>query len=112
MVGSPATTGYSGPIETIMANTVWTPGSRTTDGAVGPTKGRLGAVILRSGSAAAAVDVYDDAAAASGTVLCALAVDAANKSETFVAKDDGVRFVRGLFIDITGAGALVVVHYA
>ena len=88
---------------------VFLPCPRTTDGSAYTGAGVLGGVVLQSGSDAAAVRVYDGTDA-TGTLLCALAVAAANTSTDWTAPDEGVRFGTGLYVDLTGTSPAAVCY--
>lgn len=91
------------------ASPVYLPAPRTTDGQAYTGSGTLGSVVLQSGSDAAAVRVYDGTDA-TGVLLCALAVSAANLSTDWLAPGGGVRFGTGLYVDLTGTSPAAVCY--
>jgi hypothetical protein len=82
----------------------------SADGAVLARPGQLIAVLLAAGSANATLILYDNPAAASGTVLCKLAA-LANDSVSFT-PPVGISAGGGIFADIEGTGANATVLYA
>lgn len=88
-------------------------GEFTSDGAVwanGP--GRLSHVTVRSdGTNDATAILYDNASAATGTKVFEGGVAGGDEARPFDFAD-AVRFKNGLYLDITGTGASVIVHVA
>ncbi len=55
--------------------------------------------------------IYDNASAASGTVLFKAIVPGTEDTAYFRMPGEGVRCVNGLYADVTGTGAEFVLHY-
>lgn len=81
----------------------------TGDGAVKTTNGQLVAVCLTAAAATSTIVLYDNASAASGTVLCSLSC-VANTSVTFTPAVP-FAFSNGIYADINGASAVAYVVY-
>lgn len=87
-------------------------GLLSADVAVSDTSGRLHALtVLTDGTNAATVVLYDNASAASGTVLAKVIVAGADRMAVFSPHDAGVVVNQGIFLDITGTGAEAIVHF-
>lgn len=84
-------------------------GLKTASGVVSASPAVLLGVIAVGGSAVTTVIVYDNASAASGTIL-AKAVVPINQT-AHVPLDIGVVALNGLYVSIAGAGGEAVVHY-
>lgn len=82
----------------------------TSDSVVKAASGYLVSVLLTAGSAAATIVLYDNASAASGTVLATLKTSAANISVQW-SPAQPIAFQNGIYADITGASATAYVAY-
>lgn len=83
----------------------------TADGAVYALPCKLWGLSLSPAAAASSIVVYDNASAASGTVLAKLSV-AANTQTVNITFNQGVQAQFGLYVDISGASADAVVYYS
>lgn len=72
----------------------------------------LGLQVLADGTNAATVIIYDNASAASGTVLVKVIVDATLTSQDARIPLAGIVANKGLYADVTGTGAEFIVHYS
>lgn len=82
----------------------------TADGVVKAAPGQLVSVLLTAGDAAAAsVVLYDNASAASGTILATL--KAAQGTTVQWSPSSSYSCANGIYADITGAGAAAYVVY-
>lgn len=77
-----------------------------------------GLILEGDGTNACNVILYDNASAASGTVIAKLllsasttAIDSVPKTSSFVLAD-GIECNNGIFADVTGTGAAYIVHYS
>lgn len=88
-----------------------TSGTKSADGIIfaGPVKLK-GVLLNADGTNAATAVLYNNASAASGTVVAKLQVDAGLVYESY-SIDDGVMCTNGLYLDITGTGAECIVHF-
>lgn len=94
-------------------NSVTSSGLQTADGVISNAPGRLhGVSVGADGTNAATVIIYDNASAASGVVLAKVIIDATSTHESVVLPDCGVEANNGLYLDIGGTGAEVVVYYS
>lgn len=66
--------------------------------------------LLADGTNAATVVLYDNASAASGTVIAKVIVDATSTYEWFTS-DAGIVCNNGIYADVTGTGAEYIVHF-
>ena len=71
----------------------------------------LSVQVIADGTNAATAILYDNASAASGTVVSKIIVDATLTFESFQSTC-GIECSNGLYLDVTGTGCEVVVHYA
>lgn len=95
-----------------MSNPSTSSGLLSSDSVVSNMPGRLHCVtVLTDGANAATVVVYDNASAASGTVLAKIIVAAADRSAVFSPHDEGIVVNNGIYLDITGTGAEAIVHF-
>lgn len=86
-------------------------GAKIADGVILDQPGKLTSVILTGdGTNAATLLVYDNASAASGTLLASLSVDAGLVYESFCPHFP-IDALNGIYIDIGGTGASAIVHY-
>jgi len=84
---------------------------RTADAAIYVGRGTLNAVtVLTDGTNAATLTIYDNASAASGTVLYKSIVAGADLQKADV-YNLAIRCVNGLYADISGTGAAYIIHY-
>ena len=86
-------------------------GEKTSDAAVVASGGFLTSVyVITDGSNNAKVIIYDNASAASGTVLLEMTVIASDqyggRSWVFPAE-----FYNGIYVDVTGTGASYIIEY-
>lgn len=82
----------------------------TADGAIKTKSGQLVSVLLSSGGAAATLILYDNASAASGTVLATIKTATNNDSNQWSPAVPYV-FANGIYADISGTGASATVVY-
>lgn len=86
-------------------------GLKSADAAISTGAGLLCAVqLITDGTNAATLVIYDNASAASGTVLYKGSITGASLSRTDVLTFP-VKAVNGLYADITGTGANYIVHF-
>lgn len=87
---------------------------RTADAAILNAPGRLRGLILEGdGTNAASVILYDNASAASGTILAKLALKAVSGDLILDMniQDSGIVALNGIYADVTGTGAAYIVYY-
>lgn len=82
----------------------------TSDSVVTASGGYLISVLLTAGSDAATVVLYDNASAASGTILATLKTSAANISAEW-SPGQPIAVNNGIYADITGTNAAAYVVY-
>lgn len=94
-------------------------GRKTADAAIAARPCLLKSVILEGdGTNAATVILYDNASAASGTVLAKLLLSAVgtatDKVPMYAAFEskDGIECNNGIYADVTGTGAAYIVHFS
>lgn len=80
---------------------------RTDDGSLADFAGVIRAIVLRSGSDAATVLVYDNPSGASGDILADMA-SLANNSAILSAVS--IPFSQGLYVDISGTAPAVTIY--
>lgn len=86
-------------------------GSLTSDTAVATRTCVLHSVqLIGDGTNQATVTVYDNASAASGTVLAKIIIDAGLTYDKFTSCY-GIEAFNGLFVDVAGTGAEAIIHY-
>ena len=85
-------------------------GLNTADAAIAVGRNRINAVTLIGGSTASSVILYDNASAASGTVLAKL-TQATNLGMTHVLFENPVFAENGIYADVDGTGAEYIVYY-
>lgn len=74
--------------------------------------GRLtGLLALADGTNAATIILYDNATAASGTVLAKIVVKATDTFETAHIPDAGIDCLNGVYAALSGTGAACVVYF-
>lgn len=78
---------------------------RTTDGAIATGRMRLKGMTVTVSTPGAALIVYDNASAASGTVLLTVSTAVAG-SFPVVIPGEGILALDGLYLDINGAAAV------
>lgn len=86
-------------------------GLQTADAVISATPAAVHSVtVIGDGTNAATVVIYDNASAASGTVLAKVVVDAGLTFEhiTFDLPAEGSK---GIYADVTGTGAEYIVHF-
>lgn len=81
----------------------------TADGVIKASNGQLVAILLQGGSANSTLILYDNASAASGTVVASIAA-LTNDSVAFC-PTASLPFVNGLYADISGTGAAATIVY-
>ena len=81
----------------------------TSDAVVSAKGGRIGSVVLTPAAAVSTLILYDNASAASGTVLLSLQA-AANGNSAIFAPTDAIAFSNGVYADIGGSGAAAYVN--
>jgi hypothetical protein len=87
-------------------------GLKSADAAILAQSGELhGLTVLADGTNPATVVLYDNASAASGTVLAKIIVDATATSEVWTPVAP-IECVNGIYADVSGTGAEFIVHYA
>lgn len=87
-------------------------GLKSADGIILAMPGRLmGLQVNADGTNQATVVLYDNASAASGTVLAKVIVDATLTSEELVVGEAGVVVNNGIYADVTGTGAEFIVYF-
>lgn len=87
---------------------------RTADAAILARPGRLmGLVLEGDGTNACNVILYDNASAASGTVLYKLALKASSGDliNPAIIPSEGIACLNGIYADVTGTGAAYIVQY-
>lgn len=88
-------------------------GRKTADAAIVTRPTRLVSVILEGdGTNAASVTLYDNASAASGTVLAKVLLQASGPMYTQFMIPEGVECSNGIYADVAGTGAAYIVHYS
>lgn len=88
-------------------------GVKTADAAIMAQSGYLcGLTVIADGTNAATVTLYDNASAASGTVLMEITVDATDTTEVWVPAE-AIECANGIYADLTLAAgtARYIVHY-
>lgn len=86
-------------------------GLKTADGIIMARPGKLTSIMVTADNTnAASVILYDNASAASGTVLAKLIVDATSTHES-ISFTCPIDCLNGIYLDIGGTGAEVIVHY-
>lgn len=87
-------------------------GLQNADAAIAARPARLlGLQVVGDGTNAATVVVYDNASAASGTVLAKVVVDAGLVEAHPALPIGGVCANKGIYVDVTGTGAEYIVYY-
>lgn len=95
-----------------MNDTATSSGLKSSDSVISARPCRLMSVqVIADGTNAATAILYDNASAASGTVVAKIIVDATLTYEAFTS-DCGIECSNGLYLDIGGTGAECVVHFA
>jgi hypothetical protein len=85
-------------------------GLKTSDAVIATGRNRINAITLIGGSTASSVIVYDNASAASGTVL-GKATQATSGVTTHVLFENPVVAEDGIYADVTGTGAEYIIYY-
>lgn len=94
-----------------MHNSSQSSGLKSADTAIMTQPGKLTSLIVcADGTNAATAVLYDNASAASGTVLAKVIVDAGATQE-HVSFDYPIDCLQGIYLDISGTGAECIVHY-
>jgi len=95
-----------------MAGTNKSSGLKTADAAIAAGKAILaGAHIITNGTADVTLTLYDNASAASGTVIFKQVVTGTDDSIPYTLPDGGVGAKNGIYADIAGTGAEYIVFY-
>jgi hypothetical protein len=95
-----------------MDYTATTSGSKVADGVIFARPCRVHSIMLETdGTNVATCILYDNPSAASGTVLASLSCLGADRQATW-SLDCGVEANSGVYLDIGGTGAKVVIHYS
>lgn len=81
----------------------------TADGIVSAAPGMLVSVLLAGGSGASSVVLYDNASAASGTILATVKAIATDSREWSPAQP--IVCSKGIYADISGTGAAAYIAY-
>lgn len=88
-------------------------GRKTADAAIAARPCLLKSAILEGdGTNACTVILYDNASAASGTVLAKLLLQASGPMYVDFNSNDGILASNGIYADVTGTGAAYVVHFS
>lgn len=88
-------------------------GLKSADAAISTISGRLlGLYLIADGTNAATLTVYDNASAASGTVLCKISIPAGQTYNDSHLPGEGVVVNNGIYADVSGTGAQYIVHYS
>jgi hypothetical protein len=88
-------------------------GRKTADAAISARPALLKGVTLEGdGTNACSVIIYDNASAASGTVLAKVLLPASGDMYVSWSESDGVEAINGLYADVAGTGAAYIVHYS
>lgn len=89
-------------------------GRKTSDAAICGRPCVVKSLILEGdGTNAASVILYDNATAASGTVLAKLLLSASSDScIVFDGGPEGIECSNGIYADVAGTGAAYIVHFA
>ncbi len=85
-------------------------GLKTADAVIATGRNRINAITLIGGSTASSVIVYDNASAASGTVL-AKATQATNLVTTHIVFENPIVAENGLYADVAGTGAEYIIYF-
>jgi len=94
-----------------MPNSSQSSGLKSADAAIMAQPGKLTSLMVcADGTNAATVVLYDNASAASGTVIAKIIVDAGATQESF-SVDFPIDCLNGIYADVTGTGAEYIVHY-
>lgn len=87
-------------------------GLKSADAVISAATSTLrGLTVIADGTNEATVILYDNASAASGTVLDKVIVDA-GLTHVYVPYHGGVVALNGIYADVTGTGAAYIVHYS
>lgn len=85
-------------------------GLKTSSAVIQTGRNRINAVTLIGGSTASSVIIYDNASAASGTVL-AKATQATNLVTTHIIFENPIVAENGLYLSLAGTGAEAILYY-
>lgn len=95
-----------------MSNPSTSSGLKVADAAILAMPGRLMKLsLLGDGTNATSVVLYDNASAASGTVLAKLQLDAGLVYQDANLPEEGVVALNGIYADVTGTGAEYIVYF-
>jgi len=85
-------------------------GLKTSDAVIATGRNRINAITLIGGSTPSTVVVYDNASAASGTVL-AKATQSTSMAVTHLLFENPVVAEDGIYADVSGSGAEYIVYF-
>lgn len=85
-------------------------GLLTADGVIATGRNRVNAITLIGGSTASSVVVYDNASAASGTVV-GKATQPTQNVTTHIIFENPVQCENGIYADVTGTSAEYIVYF-
>ena len=88
-------------------------GEKTTDAVIADRRSSLhGVLLIPDGTNDLTLVIYDNASAASGTILFKAIVKGSDTSFQWLSPEGGIRAVNGMYADITTSGsASYIVHY-
>lgn len=96
-----------------MKMAVTSSGLKAASAAITALPGRFhGLVVVTDGTNAATIIVYDNASAASGTVLAKVLVPGASGYGVVQIPDQGIEAINGIYCSVSGTGAAAVVYYS
>lgn len=88
-------------------------GRKTADSVICSRPALLKSLILEGdGTNACSVVLYDNASAASGTVLAKLLIQASGPQVVSFDSAGGIEANNGIYADVTGTGAAYIVHFS
>lgn len=88
-------------------------GLKTADAAIAATGARLhGVMVISDATNVASVVIYDNASAASGTVLAKLSIPANTTAPQYVIFNHPITANLGIYADVSGTGANYIVYYS
>lgn len=88
-------------------------GLKSADAVISALPARLlGIQLFADGTNQATITVYDNATAASGTVLAQVIVDAGLVAQDAQLPNPGIIANNGLYADVSGTGATYIIHWS
>lgn len=94
-------------------NSITSGGRITSSAVVSNAPGRLHGIVAEAdGTNAATITIYDNASAASGTILAKIIVDATLTHENLILPEVGIEANNGVYCEISGTGAAAIVYYS